>query len=185
VVFGRACALKAQEIIQPGAAQKPIPAGAEDTALARLDRMRNAKGRLKSGQIRDAMQHVMQNNCAVFREKKVLTEGVAKIAAVAESMRDIAVSDRSMIWNSDLVEALELDNLVAQSVVTLSSALNRTESRGAHAREDFPERDDKDWMKHTVSRLGDGDKTRLSYRPVHNFTLSNDVQPFPPKPRVF
>jgi succinate dehydrogenase / fumarate reductase flavoprotein subunit len=185
VVFGRACALKAQEIIRPGAAQRAIPAGAEEKALARFDRMRNAKGKLKSGQIRDAMQHVMQNNCAVFRDKKVLVEGVAKIAAVAESMRDIAVSDRSMIWNSDLVEALELDNLVAQSVVTLNSALNRTESRGAHAREDFPARDDRDWMKHTVAWLGDGTATRFAYRPVHNFTLSNDVQPFPPSVRVF
>ncbi len=185
IVFGRACALRAQETLKPGAAQKKLPPSSEDKALARFDRIRNAKGRLKSGQIRDSMQHTMQDHCAVFRDAKTLKQGVAKMAEVAASMREIAIADRSLIWNSDLVEALELDNLVSQSVVVLDSAVNRTESRGAHAREDFPKRDDKNWMKHTVSWLDERGKTRLGYRPVHNFTLSNDVQPFPPKERVY
>ncbi|HZL58948.1 MAG TPA: succinate dehydrogenase flavoprotein subunit [Stellaceae bacterium] len=184
VVFGRAAAIRAQETVKPGAAQKPLPIAADDKALARLDRLRHAKGKHRVAAIRHDMQHVMQQNCAVFREAKVLEEGVAKIHAVADSMRDIAVSDRSMIWNSDLVEALELDNLMAQSVAALHSALNRTESRGAHAREDHPARDDQNWMKHTVAWL-DGATVTLAYRPVHNFTLSNDVQPFPPKARIY
>ncbi len=185
IVFGRACALRAQETLKPGAAQKKPPQSSEDKALARFDRIRNAKGRLKSGQIRDSMQHTMQDHCAVFRDAKTLKQGVAKMADVAASMREMSIADRSLIWNSDLVEALELDNLVSQSVVVLDSAVNRTESRGAHAREDFPKRDDKNWMKHTVSWLDEKGKTRLGYRPVHNFTLSNDVQPFPPKERVY
>jgi succinate dehydrogenase / fumarate reductase flavoprotein subunit len=185
IVFGRACALRAQEILKPGAAQKPLPPSAEEKALARFDRMRNAKGRLKSGEIRASMQHTMQTHCAVFRDAKTLQEGVAKMADVVASMREIALSDRSLIWNSDLVEALELDNLVSQSVVVLDSAVNRTESRGAHAREDYPKRDDKEWMKHSVAWSDERGKTRLAYRPVHNFTLSNDVQPFPPKERVY
>jgi len=162
-----------------------LPTSAEEKSLARFDRMRNAKGRLKSGEIRAAMQHTMQTHCAVFRDAKTLQEGVAKMADVAASMREIALGERSLIWNSDLVEALELDNLVSQSVVVLDSAVNRTESRGAHAREDYPKRDDKDWMKHSLAWSGEGGKSRLAYRPVHNFTLSNDVQPFPPKERVY
>jgi succinate dehydrogenase / fumarate reductase flavoprotein subunit len=185
VVFGRAAALRAAELVKPGAPHKPLESSAGDAAVARLDRLRNAKGRLKSSEIRLAMQRVMQSDCAVFRTRATLEEGARKIADVAASMRELSLSDRSMIWNTDLVEALELDNLLAQAVVSMNSALNRTESRGAHAREDFPERDDKNWLKHTVVRLDGGGKVTLATRPVHLFTLSNEVQPFPPKARVY
>ena len=184
VVFGRAAAHRAAELVQPGAAHKPLSNGVGDPALARLDRVRNAKGRLKTNDIRLNMQRTMQNDCGVFRTADVLQQGVHKVDDVASSMRDLGITDRSMIWNTDLVEALELDNLLAQAVVSLHSALNRTESRGAHAREDYPQRDDKNWLKHTVSWLDDG-KVRLAYRPVHMYTLSNEVQVFPPKERVY
>ncbi|HEX6841213.1 MAG TPA: succinate dehydrogenase flavoprotein subunit [Stellaceae bacterium] len=183
VVFGRAAALRAAELVRPGAAHKPLADGA-DHALARLDRVRNAKGRLKTNDIRLSMQRTMQNDCAVFRTAEVLEQGTRKVDDVAGSMTDLGISDRSMIWNTDLVEALELDNLLAQAVVSMHSALNRTESRGAHAREDFPKRDDKEWLKHTMVWLDKG-KVTIDYRPVHMYTLSNEVQPFPPKERVY
>jgi succinate dehydrogenase / fumarate reductase flavoprotein subunit len=185
VVFGRAAGHRAAEVVRPAAPHKPLSASAGDPAVARLDRIRHSKGRLKTAEIRLAMQRVMQNNCAVFRTDAVLAEGVRKIEDVAGSLPEIGISDRSMIWNSDLVEALELENLIGQAVATMHSAENRKESRGAHAREDFPARDDENWMKHTVVwRDADG-KVRLDYRPVHQFTMSNEVQPFPPKARVY
>jgi succinate dehydrogenase / fumarate reductase, flavoprotein subunit len=183
VVFGRAAALRAAELVRPGAAHKPLSDGADRT-LTRLDRVRNAKGRLKTNDIRLSMQRTMQNDCAVFRTAEVLEQGTRKVDDVAGSMSDLGISDRSMIWNTDLVEALELDNLLAQAVVSMHSALNRTESRGAHAREDFPKRDDKEWLKHTMVWL-DKSKVTIDYRPVHMYTLSNEVQPFPPKERVY
>jgi succinate dehydrogenase / fumarate reductase flavoprotein subunit len=185
VVFGRSSALRTAELVRAGTPHKPLAKDAGDDAVARLDRVRASKGKSKTNDIRLAMQRTMQNDCAVFRTEKTLEEGVHKITDVAASMSDLGITDRSMIWNTDLVEALELENLVAQSVVALHSALNRKESRGAHAREDFPERDDEHWMKHTVSWLGRDGKVRLDYRPVHDYTMSNEVQPFPPKARVY
>ncbi|HKF74287.1 MAG TPA: succinate dehydrogenase flavoprotein subunit [Stellaceae bacterium] len=183
VVFGRAAAHRAAELLRPGAPHKPLPNGAGDAAVARFDRVRGAKGRIRTSEMRLGMQRTMQSDCGIFRGP-TLAQGVHRIDDVAASMRDLAIADRSMIWNTDLVEALELENLLEQAVVTMHSAQNRTETRGAHAREDFTERDDKNWLKHTVSWL-DGAKVRLGYRPVHLNTLSNEVQTFPPKARVY
>jgi succinate dehydrogenase / fumarate reductase flavoprotein subunit len=184
VVFGRAAAHRAVEVVRPGSAHAPLTNGAGEHALDRLDRIRHSNGGRKTAEIRVEMQRTMQNNCAVFRTAEVLRDGVDRIDGVARSFADLAIADRSMIWNSDLMEALELQNLLEQAVVALHSAENRTESRGAHARDDFPERDDANWMKHTVACL-DGGKVAIGYRPVHLYTLSNEVQAFPPKARSY
>lgn len=185
VVFGRAAALRCAEKLTPNARQPELPANSADLALSRLDHFRNASGGTPTAKLRDSMQRVMQNNCAVFRTGDVLKEGQELIHKVYGGTDDIAVTDRSLVWNSDLIETLEYDNLISQALVTMDSAANRTESRGAHAREDFPNRDDKEWMKHTLSWSSDKGKTTLDYRPVHDYTMTNDVQYIPPKARVY
>jgi succinate dehydrogenase / fumarate reductase, flavoprotein subunit len=186
VVFGRAAAIKAAVTIKRNSPHRPAPAATIDALVARFDRFRNAKGGTPTAKIRDAMQATMQNNCAVYRTGEVLSEGVRLIDQVAKSIADVAVSDRSLIWNTDLVETLELDNLLGQSVVAMHAALNRTESRGAHAREDFPARDDVNWLKHTLTWFdGDGGAVRVGYRPVHTYTLTAEVEYIKPKPRVY
>jgi succinate dehydrogenase / fumarate reductase flavoprotein subunit len=185
VVFGRAAAHRCAELLTPGEKQAPLPPDSAEKALARLDKFRNASGSTPTAQVRLNMQRVMQNNCAVFRTGEVLEEGQKLIHEVYDSMPDVKVSDRSLIWNSDLIETLELDNLIAQAVVTMESAKNRTESRGGHAREDYPERDDVNWMKHTLAWMDEKGKVSIDYRPVHTYTLTNDVAYIEPKARVY
>ena len=189
VVFGRAAGLRLGEILTPGAAQKALPKDGADLALARLDKFRHAAGGSPTAAIRLEMQRTMQADCAVFRTERTLDEGVAKIDAVNARMQDVNVSDRSLIWNSDLIETLELDNLLGQAVVTMHSAANRKESRGAHMHEDFPNRDDANWMKHTIATFdgwgGKGGAVKIDYRPVHEFTLTDDIAYIKPKARVY
>jgi len=185
VVFGRAAAHRCAELLTPGDKQPDLPKDSAERALSRLDKFRNASGGTPTAKLRLNMQRVMQSHCAVFRTGEVLNEGHDLIHDVYAGMSDIRVSDRSLIWNSDLIETLELDNLIAQAVVTMDSARNRTESRGGHAREDYPERDDKNWMKHTLAWIDDQGKVTLDYRPVHTYTLTNDVAYIEPKARVY
>ena len=185
VVFGRAAAYRAAATVEAGSSHAPIPESATEKALDRFDRMRHAKGDTHASEIRNAMQVAMQRHAAVFRSSASLTEGVEKMDQVASRMSDIGLRDRSLIWNTDLVEALELDNLMSQALITMRSAEQRQESRGAHAHEDFPERDDKEWMKHTVMWLNGDNASDLGYRPVHLNTLTNEVETVPPVARVY
>ena len=185
VVFGRAAAHRCAELVHPGEKQQDLPKDSADLALSRLDKFRHANGKSPTAQLRLKMQKVMQNNCAVFRTGEILEEGVKLIHEAYDSVPDVKVIDRSLIWNSDLIETLEFDNLIAQAVVTMESALNRQESRGAHAREDFPDRDDKNWMKHTLAWFDISGKVSIDYRPVHAYTLTNEVSYIEPKARVY
>ncbi|MBA4048793.1 MAG: succinate dehydrogenase flavoprotein subunit [Sphingomonas sp.] len=189
VVFGRATGLRIKETLKPQTPHNPLPKGSEELALARLDKFRHANGTAPTAELRLEMQRTMQKHCAVFRDNALLSEGQAKMAATYARLADVKVSDRSLIWNTDLVETLELDNLLAQAVVTVNSAANRQESRGAHVNEDYPDRDDANWMKHTIATFegwgGDGGAVAIDYRPVHDYTLTDDIEYIKPKKRVY
>lgn len=185
VVFGREAARHCAESVKPDTKHRLLAKDAGDLAVSRIDRLRNAKGKLRTADIRLDMQRVMQTHAAVFRTGESLEGGLHKLTGVFQSFADVNVSDRSLVWNTDLIETLELDNLLGQAVATIHSAVNRKESRGAHAREDFPERDDQTWMKHTLAWVDEQGRVRLDYRPVHLNTLTADVEPIPPKARVY
>ncbi len=185
VVFGRSAAIRAAEVITPSTEHPDLVDTACDEALTRLDKFRNANGSKKTADVRLDMQKAMQAHAAVFRTGESMQEGVDKIAAVQESFKDVSVTDRSLIWNTDLIETLELDNLLSQAAVTITGALNREESRGGHAREDFPDRDDANWHKHSIMWFDENNNVDIKYRPVHMYTLTDDVEVVPPKKRVY
>jgi succinate dehydrogenase / fumarate reductase, flavoprotein subunit len=185
VVFGRAAALKAAEIVTPGSSHKSMSDDATSAIVDRLDRLRTASGGTPTAKIRDDMQRTMQKHAAVFRTGDSMEEGVKKMNEVFDSFKDVGTSDRGMVWNTDLVETLELENLLLQAQTIIQGALNRPESRGGHAREDFSERDDENWMKHTLSWVDDSGAVEFDYRPVHMYTLSDECEVIPPKTRVY
>jgi succinate dehydrogenase / fumarate reductase flavoprotein subunit len=186
VVFGRSAALRCADTIKAGATQPELKPAMTDGHLARLDKLRNANGSIPTATLRLEMQQAMQEDAAVFRTTEALASGVKRLQAVHAKRGELRVTDRGMIWNTDLVETLEFENLVVQAIVTVEGAANRTESRGAHAHEDFPDRNDAQWMKHTLTWLDDATgKVKIDYRPVHDYTLTNEIAPIPPKARVY
>jgi succinate dehydrogenase / fumarate reductase flavoprotein subunit len=185
VVFGRAAALRCAEVVKAGAPHKSLKPSADDFTLSRLDRQRNANGSQTTAQIRLAMQKTMQSHAAVFRTDHSMKEGLDRLKKIAEGFDDVKVADRSLIWNSDLIETFELDNLLGQALLTMASAYNRKESRGAHAHEDHPDRDDATWMKHTLAWLSGKSDVKIDYRPVHAHTMTSDIEYIPPQKRVY
>jgi succinate dehydrogenase / fumarate reductase flavoprotein subunit len=185
VVFGRAVANRCAELIKPDTPHRDLPGDALEPALTRLDKLRHADGGTPTAELRLKMQKTMQADAAVFRTAETLEQGCAKIDEVYAGFEDIRVTDRSLIWNSDLMETFELANLLGQAVATMHSAEQRRESRGAHAREDFPERDDANWMKHTLVTVDGNGRSSFDYRPVHTNTMTDEVKSVPPKKRVY
>jgi succinate dehydrogenase/fumarate reductase flavoprotein subunit len=185
VVFGREAARHCARMVKQDTAHRPFKADAGDSALARLDKLRYAKGSRRTADIRLSMQRIMQSDAAVFRTGESLRDGRRKLAEVFASFADVQVTDRSLTWNTDLIETLELDNLLGQAVATMHSAENREESRGAQAREDFPNRDDQNWLKHSLCWVSDEGASRFDYRSVHLNTLTDEVESIPPKARTY
>ena len=185
IVFGRAAALRAVELVKPGEAHGKLNAGAVESVLDRFDKLRHADGDIPVAELRIEMQKTMQSHAAVFRTGELIEQGLTRLRDLFSQMDSLKLSDRSMVWNTDLVEAIELTNLMPQAIVTAQSALNRTESRGAQARDDYPERDDENWMKHTLATIGENGDVQIDYRPVHMYTQTDQVEVIPPKARVY